>query len=172
MALFGSSRDASLFRHINRELLPNIVTQQISFYKVNLEKTTSNLYGESVGKRYFAEPVLLNCLIKRTDPNFEATELGRDYNRVNTFSFLKDDLVDAGVFPELGDIIMYYEGYYEIEQSFDNQLVVGKDPDYPYNSNNELNPLNPNLEEFGYSVSINCIAHYVSADKLSITRER
>ena len=168
MARFGQSRDISVFRHINRELLGNIITQQIAFYKVNLEKTVSNLYGESTGKRYFSEPVLLNCLIKRTDPNFENTDLGRDYSRTNTFSFLRDDLVEAMVTPELGDIIMYYNDYYEIEQSFNNQLFVGKDPDYPY----EANPLNPGLGDYGYSVSVNCVAHYIPADKLGLTKER
>lgn len=168
MAQFGRSRDISVFRHVNRELLGNIITQQVAFYKVNLEKTTSNIYGESVGKRFFSEPVLLNCLIKRTDPKFENTDFGRDYDRTNTFSFLRDDLVTANVYPELGDIIMYYNDYYEIEQSYDNQLFVGKDPDYNYAEN----PLNPGLEEYGYSVSINCVAHYIPGDKLGITKER
>lgn len=167
-ALFGSSRDSSFIRRMNRELLGNIISQQCALYKVNLEKTTSNLYGEAIEKRFYSEPTLLNCRIVRTDPNFTPSEIGPEYNRTLTFSFLRDDLVDAGAFPELGDIIMYYEGYYEIEQSFDNQLFVGKDPDYPYSEN----PINPGLENFGYSVSINCIAHYVPADKVNITRER
>ena len=168
MAIFGSSRDASFVRGLNRELLGDVITQQCAFYKVNLEKTVSNIYGESTGKRYFSEPVLLNCRITRTDPKFDNTDLGRDYIRTVTFSFLRDDLTSFNVFPELGDIIMYYEGYYEVEQSYDNQLWVGKDPDYPYNSN----PLNPGLEDFGYSVSINCVAHYIPADKVNLTRER
>lgn len=168
MAIFGSGRDVSFIRKLNRELLGNVISQQCVIYKVNLDKTVSNLYGESNGNRYYTEPVLLNCRIIRTDPNFEPTDIGPNFNRTLTFSFLRDDLVDASIFPELGDIIMYYEGYYEIEQSFDNQLFVGKDPDYPYNAN----PLNPNLEQFGYSVSISCVAHYVPADKVNLTRER
>jgi len=168
MAIFGSSRDASFIRSLNRELLGDVISQQCTFYKVNLEKTVSNIYGESTGQRYFSEPTLLNCRITRTDPKFEMTELGSDYDRTMTFSFLRDDLTQASVYPEVGDIIMYYEGYFEIEQSYDNQLFVGKDPDYPYN----VNPLNPGLEEFGYSVSINCIAHYIPADKVNLTRER
>lgn len=168
MALFGSSRDVSVIRKVNRELLGNIMSQQCVLYKVNLEKTVSNIYGESVGNRYFTEPTLLYCRITRTDPNFELQDIGPNYDRTLTFSFLRDDLADAKVYPELGDIIMYYEGYYEIEQSFDNQLFVGKDPDYPYS----VNPLNPGLENFGYSVSINCVAHYVPADKVNLTKER
>jgi len=168
MALFGSTRDTSVIRKINRELLGNVISQQCVLYKVNLEKTVSNLYGESTGKRYFTEPTILYCRITRTDPNFEETELGRDYNRVLTFAFLRDDLVEANVYPELGDVIMYYEDYYEVEQSFNNQLWVGKDPDYPYG----VNPTNPDLQNFGYNVSISCTAHYLPADKVNLSKER
>ncbi len=168
MALYGRRKDINLFKGINRELLGNIINQQVAFYKVNLEKTTSNLYGEAVDKRFFSEPTLFNCLIERNDPNFEETDLGRDYNRTNTFHFLTDDLKDAGVYPELGDVIFYYGNYYEVEQSIDNQLFVGKDPNYNYASN----PLNTGLEEFGWDVSISCTAHYVAADKLGLSRER
>jgi len=168
MALFGSNRDVSFVRKMNRELLGNIISQQCVLYKVNLEKTVSNIYGESVDKRFYTEPTLLNCRITRTDPEFNQTDIGPDYTRNITFSFLKDDLITSNAYPEPGDIIMYYEGYYEIEQSYDNQLFVGKDPDYPY----AINPINPGLENFGYSVSINCLAHYVPADKVNITLER
>ena len=168
MALFGSSRDVSVIRKVNRELLGNVMSQQCTLYKVNLEKTVSNMYGESTGYRYFTEPTLLYCRITRTDPSFELTDIGPNYDRTMTFSFLRDDLVDAKAYPEVGDILMYYEGYFELEQVYDNQLFVGKDPDYPYNTN----PLNPGLENFGYSVSINCIGHYIPADKVNLTKER
>ena len=108
------------------------------------------------------------CSSDLTDPAFQNTDIGRDYVRTVTFGFLKDDLIEANINPELADIIMYYEDYYEIEQSFNNQLFVGKDPDYPY----ATNPLNPGLENFGYNVSINCVAHYVPADKVNLTKER
>jgi hypothetical protein len=167
-ALFGSSRDVSMIRKVNRELLGNVMSQQCVLYKVNLEKTVSNIYGESTNKRYYTEPTILFTRITRTDPSFESTDIGPNYVRVVTFSFLRDDLVEANAFPELGDIVMYYEDYFEIEQSFNNQLFTGKDPDYNY----QQNPLNPGLENFGYNVSLNCVAHYVPADKVNLTRER
>jgi hypothetical protein len=64
-ALFGRQRDISLFRHINRELLWDVVTQQIAYYKIKIEETYTNLYGESSNGYIFAEPVLLNCRIER-----------------------------------------------------------------------------------------------------------
>ena len=37
MALFGGERDISLFRHVNRELLGDIITQQCAVYKFKIE---------------------------------------------------------------------------------------------------------------------------------------
>ena len=52
MALFGSSRDISMFRKINRELLGDIITQQCAVYKFRLEETNINIYGEAAEEKY------------------------------------------------------------------------------------------------------------------------
>jgi hypothetical protein len=168
MALFGSARDISLFRHVNRELLWDIITQQCVFYQLKANETKVNMYGEASGARYYAEPVLLNMLVERGDFSSPTDDFGVTTDRPMTFRFLRDDLVDASVLPEVGDIVMWYESYWEIDNVNNNQLFVGKDPDYPYNTN----PLNPGLDYFGYNVSTICTAHYVPADKVQITRER
>ena len=46
-----------------------------------------------------------------------------------------------------------------------NKLISLADP-------NNVNPINPGLEDFGSSISIICETHYVPADKLGITQER
>ena len=58
---------------------------------------------------------------------------------------------------------MYNESYYEVEQSVENQLFVGKDPNYPYSTG---------LDRFGSSISIIVTAHYLSNERVNITRER
>ena len=63
MALYGSQRDVSLIRHINRELIADIISQQCAYYKYKLEETKVNLYGEAAGSKYYYAPVLLSCLI-------------------------------------------------------------------------------------------------------------
>jgi len=168
MALFGSARDVSLFRHINRELLWDIITQQCVFYALKTAETKVNIYGEASGAKYYYDPVLLNVLIERGDASQPISDFGVSYDRPMTFRFLRDDLVDADVLPETGDIIMWYESYWEINNVNNNQLIAGKDPLYPYGEN----PLNPGLENFGSDWSIICTAHYVPADKVGITKER
>jgi hypothetical protein len=168
MALFGGARDISLFRHLNRELLGDIITQQIAYYKFVLNKTKANIYGEAVDGKFFQEPVLLNCLINRSNQEAKADDMGIDISQLKSFYFLKDDLIDASLVPEIGDIIMEQESYFEVDTLISNQMFVGKDPNYPYS----LNPLNPGLENFGSSWSILCECHLVPGDKVGITKKR
>ena len=60
-----------------------------------------------------------------------------------TFRFLRDDLVDANVHPEVGDVILFQESYWEVDNTNIVQFWAGKDPDYPY----ESNPLTPPIYE-------------------------
>jgi hypothetical protein len=78
MSLFGTARDASLVRHINRELINNIIEQQVGYYKIDLAKTTSNMYGESNGQKIYYDPVLVNCLIERSAQEWTTDSFGPD----------------------------------------------------------------------------------------------
>ena len=163
--MFGRSRDVDLILGINRELMGDIITQQASFYKYKLEQTRVNMYGEASGEKFYDGPFLFNCLIDRADQAYPESDLGVDFGWSINFSFLREDLKEADVVAEIGDIILYQEAYYEVDAVVSNQYFVGKNPEYP---NNE-NPLNPGLEDFGNSISIICQAHHVPADKVAIS---
>ncbi len=192
MALFGTQRDVSLFRHMSRELMGDIITEQCAFYKYKLEETKINLYGEAAHEKYYMGPVLLNTLVERTDEIYPESDLGTDFNKEIQFSFLRDDLLGknedfngegmsytdttaeygADLVPQVGDIIMYNEGYYEVHEVIANQYFVGKNPDYPNNPNPINAPLNGDLSNYGSNISIICKSHYVQADKLGLTQAR
>ena len=53
MALFGSGRDASFVRGINKEIVNKYVDTEVEIYKLSLEDTVSNIYDESSEKYYF-----------------------------------------------------------------------------------------------------------------------
>jgi len=168
MALFGSSRDISMFRKVNRELLGDIITQQLAVYKYALDKTKVNMYGEASDGRWFNGPTLLNALITIENKTDGTSDLGVDFNWSIKIAFLKDDLLDANLVVEIGDVLLYQESYFEVDVATDTQYFVGKDPQYPYNTN----PLNPGLENFGYNVSLICEAHYIPADRVNIIKQR
>ena len=58
MALFGTQRDISMFRHVSRELMGDIITQQVGYYTLKLDQSTTNMYGEALNK-YYNGPLLL-----------------------------------------------------------------------------------------------------------------
>lgn len=172
MAIFGSSRDVSMFRHVNRELLWDVISQQCVYYKYNLLETKVNMYGESNDGHYFQEPVILFCLISRNDQEYLNDGIGVDFVWGATFAFLVDDLTDANVFPQVGDIIEYQNGYFEVDGVISNQLFVGKDPEYPNYDGNGINPTNPGLENFGYNTSVVVKTHYAPQDRINIINAR
>jgi hypothetical protein len=177
MALYGENRDISLFRHVNRELLNNIIEQKVGYYKINLDKTTNNIYGEATTKTY-NDPVLINCLIERGDTESTTDDFGMDIVRNITCRFLRDDLAGIdlstelgpdgvgfthNIVPEIGDVILWNNDYYEVNNVNENQLIVGKDPSYSYASQ---------TDSFGSSWSIIVSCFYIRPEKLGITKER
>ena len=162
MALFGRNRDVLLINSINRELINDIITQQVGYYKPSLGNTAVNMYGEATSK-FYSDPVLINCLITRGEQTWSSDQLGPDVNRTFTFSFLREDLKDLQLLAEVGDIVFYQENYYELDSVVENQYFTGKNPEYPYSEG---------MDNFGTSLSIICQGHLVPADKVGLSLER
>ena len=129
MALFGGSRDISLFHNLNSELLKDIIQTEVAYYKFALEQTNVNVYGEAPGKNYY-EPLKIACLIDRTDQNWSSDDFGSDLNQTIGFKFLKYELENINLVPEVGDILLFRNNFYEVDERIENQLILGRDPDY------------------------------------------
>ena len=129
MALFGKNRDINLFHTINSELLKDIIQTEVAYYKFALEQTVANVYGESMGKNYY-EPIKIACLIERQDQAWASDDFGSDVNQTVGFRFLKNELIDINLIPEVGDILLFRNNFYEIDSKIENQLIMGRDKDY------------------------------------------
>tara|TARA_R110001599_G_scaffold86788_1_gene232463 strand:+ start:851 stop:1396 length:546 start_codon:yes stop_codon:yes gene_type:complete len=158
MALFGGSRDISLFHTVNSELLKDIIQTEIAYYKFALEQTTANVYGEAMGKNYF-EPLKIACLINRTDQEWSSDDFGSDVNQVIDFRFLKDELKNINLVPEIGDLLLFKNNFYEVDTRIENQLVLGRDPDYA---------ISTETTDFGDSFSVLIKTHISRVEKLNL----
>ena len=78
MALFGGERDASLFRKINKELITDIIDTEVYYYKLIIEDTKSNLYGEGKSKIYH-NPIKIPTLVDRTNAEQVFDDFGSSY---------------------------------------------------------------------------------------------
>ena len=158
MALFGRSRDISLFHNVNSELLKDIIQTEVAYYKFALEQTTSNVYGESTDKNYF-EPLKIACLINRTDQSWSSDDFGSDVNQSVGFSFLKNELKTINLVPEIGDLLLFRNNFYEVDGRIENQLILGKDPDYA---------ISTETTDSGESFSVLVNTHLSRVEKLNL----
>ncbi len=114
MALFAGGRDASLIRKLNTELMRRWIDTEIEFYKLSMNDTQDNIYMESDSKKYF-QPVKFHCTAQKDPREIAASEVGLDSNRLGVFSFIRNDLKDASIVIEIGDLIWWDGDYYEID---------------------------------------------------------
>ena len=161
MSIFGSQRDFGLITKMNRALLRDIIEQEIGYYKISLQDTEVNIYGESSEKIYYS-PLIMQCLITRGDQIYTVDEFGPDMGRQLSFAFLREDMVDVQLVPEVGDIIMLNEDYYEVDVVRENQFFFGKDNNYNFDRS----------ADYGASISIVCDTHLTRVDKLNIVEVR
>lgn len=146
-ALFSGKRDVSLFRHLNKELINDIIDTEIYYYKIIIEDSKINLYGESSDKVFY-NPVKIPTLITRNDKDAKFEEFGRDYDRTTNFAFLRDTLVELDIYPEVGDVIQWDNEYYIVDTTRGDQYFAGKNPETWDGGT-----------DHGYAVSIICETH-------------
>ena len=130
---FWPTRDTDLAKHINDELVGNltkddcsIIGQEVILYRIAPYDTKTNMYGEAgeTGKVYKAG-VKLFCIIDAGDFDWETNEFGPDSRQDVTFAFQRDMLIDVSFRPDIGDILSWNHGYFEINSTNENQLIAG-----------------------------------------------
>ena len=105
-----------MFHKINKELLDNVIQQEVDFYQVSLNDTQINLYGEAPQNKVYFQPIRLTCLIERGDQTFNIDDqFGADASQTYTFRFLHKKLVELSLWPEVGDLIENRGNFYEID---------------------------------------------------------
>ena len=158
MALFGRKRDVSLIKNISKELINDIIQTEIAYYKFALEQTSTNVYGEAPGKNYY-EPLKIASLINRQDQAWSSDDFGPDINQIINFRFLKQELVDINLIPEVGDLILFRDNFYEVDSKVENQLILGRDPDYA---------ISTETLDFGSSFSVLLNTYISRIEKLNL----
>jgi hypothetical protein len=164
MALFGSDRDMSLFRSINRELINRYIDIEVGLYKLALPDTDINIYGESDRKTYY-QPVRMNALIARDATTAQDEGYGMDKNRTALFAFFKPDLIEKNLIIEIGDIIYWDLEYYEVDnEAMSQEHIAGR---------SELtDPGVPDRGIFGMDISVIIEAHVTRTNGLNIIETR
>jgi hypothetical protein len=125
MARFALSRDIRFFESIARELVDVVVETSVVLYKLIIEDSKTNLYGESLNKTYY-QGLECTAMIEREQSTSDYEGFGPDKNQLVEFRFNRFTLEDKGFYPEVGDIIFHNNGYFEIDNIREDQLIGGQ----------------------------------------------
>ena len=155
---FYSKKDIDTFDKFNKELVGDlysgkdgIIYQPVVIYKVSAYDTETNMYGETAEGKIYKPGVQVNALIEADDQTTTTEEFGPDLQQNALFSFVRQSLVDISYVVEIGDVIDWNSGYWEISSINENQLIGG---------------------QTSYNHSVICNAFLVRISNLNIERVR
>jgi hypothetical protein len=126
MARFALSRDIKFFEGISRELVEAVVENIVVFYKLIINDSKVNLYGESLSKSYY-DGVHCAAMLDRQDTSVNYEGFGADQGQTVEFRFNRFTLEDKNFYPEIGDLIFHNNAYYEIDNVREDQLIAGQE---------------------------------------------
>ena len=124
MPKFMLGRDLQLFRSFARELVDTVIENTCVLFKVNLNETKVNIYGESTNKTWYPG-VELFVLIDKEPENVQYEGFGPDNTQNITFKFDRLLCEERNTYPEIGDVIYFDNSYYEIDNTNEIQFVGG-----------------------------------------------
>ena len=123
---FLPAKEIKFIDSVNEELIDEVVGQSVDIYKVSIDNTDENVYGESTTK-YYELGFRVNCLIQFDEPTVEQTEFGADYEANIEMYFQRNNLASGSLnfYPEAGDIVDWNDTYWEINRTIEPQLIAG-----------------------------------------------
>ena len=126
-------KDIDTFDKFNKELVGDLYTgkdgiiyQPVVIYKISATDTEINMYGESSDGKVYKAGVQVSCLVAAEDQTTTTDEFGPDLQQSAVFSFVRQSLVDISYVVEIGDIIDWNSGYWEISSINESQFVGGQ----------------------------------------------
>jgi len=130
---FYPQTDIDTFDKFNKVLVGDInsskdgiIYQPVVIYKVSVYDTEVNMYGESSEGKVYKDGVEVSALVAADDQTTTTDEFGPDLQQTAVFSFVRQSLVDISYVIEIGDVMDWNSGYWEISSISENQLIGGQ----------------------------------------------
>ena len=123
---FIPQKEINTIDSMNEELIDEIIGQSVDIYKISIDNTDENVYGESTAK-YYEVGFRVNCLILFNEPEIIQDDFGADENASIEMYFQRNNLSSGSLnfYPEMGDVVDWNDIYFEINGVSEPQLIAG-----------------------------------------------
>ena len=129
--LFVTNREIDLINDITKELIKDVVGQEVIYYAISEELTEINLYNES-DEKIFETPISIETLVEfKGESSVTTTKFGLDSIYDITVFFHKKDLTDKNIILREGDFIQYGKRFYEIMKLTRPKDIYGQQENIP-----------------------------------------
>lgn len=125
---FTTPGDYETVKKINQELINIVVDNRVILYKLQQARSNTNSYGEATRKTWF-QGVEIPLLYHRDQQNPTEDMQNINFEQRAEFQFLRQECIDRNVYPEAGDVILFDQQYYEVDNTNEIQLWAGR-PEY------------------------------------------
>ena len=125
---YFSQRDLNLVAQFNAELMGDIVEVLIQVFKISPTETKTNIYGETSAEsgKWYMPAIQISSLVERADMTAEYDDFGPSRNQDYVFKMREKMLKEVNFYPEIGDIVLFNDRYYEIDNVVQEQLLGGQ----------------------------------------------
>ncbi len=125
---YFSQRDLNLVNSLNAELMGDIVEVLIQVFKISPTETKTNIYGETAAEtgKWYMPAIQISSLAERADMTAEYDDFGPSRNQDYVFKMREKMLKQVNFYPEIGDIVLFNDRYYEIDNVVQEQLLGGQ----------------------------------------------
>ena len=166
MPLYSRRRDRLFLRRINEELLQKIIGVEVAIYKHAIQEMNPNIYGESSEKVYY-NPVRVHALVTNDDSILSVNEAGQlSKDKTLSIAFLRDELEDLGLVVEISDIMVWDDGYYQVDNVRNSNYWWGRNPA------SSIPVQEGDSASHGYAVSVIAEVHRTDITNLNLVETR
>lgn len=125
---YFSQRDLNLVNSLNAELMGDIVEVLVQIFKISPTETKTNIYGETASEtgKWYMPAIQISSLVERADMTAEYDDFGPSRNQDYVFKMREKMLKQVNFYPEIGDIVLFNDRYYEIDNVVQEQLLGGQ----------------------------------------------
>lgn len=124
--LFITKRELQLISDINKELIKDIIGEEIIYHPVSEEKTKKDELYDEAEVKVTETPINIRCLVNWEGSTTETTNFGVDKKYSIEVYFHEEDLSDKNIKLREGDFVEYGAIFFEVINLGQPDLIYGQ----------------------------------------------